>query len=92
MTVGHHTTSLAQHAALFHATLAGVVHDQATAVRDEHGPIQIGLTGGVFQNRVLAEHALDLLCDSGFTAHLPARLPCNDAAISFGQLVEAACL
>ena len=80
-----------QHAELFHATLAGVVHDQAIALRTEHGSIQIGLTGGVFQNRILAEHTLDLLCDAGFTVHLPARLPTNDAAISFGQLVEAAC-
>jgi hydrogenase maturation protein HypF len=77
-------------AALFHATLAGVVRDQAIAVRDVNGPLRVGFTGGVFQNRVLAEHALDLLRAAGFGVHLPTLLPCNDAGISYGQLVEAA--
>jgi len=81
---------VAERAALFHAALAGIVRDQAVAVRGEHGDICIGLTGGVFQNRVLSEHAIDLLRDAGFTVCLPERLPCNDAAISYGQLVEAA--
>lgn len=91
MTVECHASPVAECADVFHATLAGCLRDQAMAVRNEHGPIRIGLTGGVFQNRVLTEHALDLMREAGFTVHLPERLPCNDAAISFGQLVEAAC-
>ena len=44
---------------------------------------------GVFQNRVLAELAEARLVAAGFEVLLPARMPCNDAAISFGQVVEA---
>ena len=50
---------------------------------------RVGLAGGVFQNRVLVEHVLRELAAAGFTAFLPERLPVNDAAIAFGQIVEA---
>ena len=76
-------------AAQFHQTLAAVLRDQALVLRADHGPFRVGLTGGVFQNRVLADSALALLRESGFESHLPRMLPCNDAAISYGQLVEA---
>ena len=77
-------------AALFHYALAAVLRDQAVALRNEHGLFRVGLTGGVFQNRVLADEALALLQGAGFETHLPLQVPCNDAAISYGQLVEAA--
>ena len=79
---------VAKRAGDFHATLAGVILRQAQAIRDETGVRQVGLTGGVFQNRKLAEQAVELLETDGFVARLPARLPCNDAAISFGQIIE----
>ena len=63
--------------------------EQARAVRAEHGVSRIGLTGGVFQNRVLAEQVIALGTLHGFTVHLPAKLPCNDAGLSFGQIIEA---
>jgi hydrogenase maturation protein HypF len=44
----------------------------------------------VFQNRVLAEMALEGLVDAGFFGRLPERVPVNDASISLGQVVEAA--
>jgi hydrogenase maturation protein HypF len=49
----------------------------------------VGLSGGVFQNRILCEQAQTLLCAAGFEVLIPQRLPVNDAAISFGQLIEA---
>ena len=49
----------------------------------------MGLTGGVFQNRLLAERALDLLEQDGLRAHLPAKVPANDGGLAFGQLIEA---
>jgi len=80
--------SVAQRAACFHASLAQTILDQALVVREERGIRQVGLTGGVFQNRVLTEQALKLLNKNGFNVLLPTRLPCNDAAISFGQVIE----
>jgi hydrogenase maturation protein HypF len=58
--------------------------------RETCGVIRVGLTGGVFQNRVLADEAAELLTAAGFEVHLPRALPCNDAALCFGQIVEFA--
>jgi hydrogenase maturation protein HypF len=43
----------------------------------------------VFQNRILTEQVSALLTAAHFKVLLPKRLPVNDAAISYGQLVEA---
>lgn len=76
-------------AATFHATLAHGLLAQAQAVRQESGIDHVGLCGGVFQNRLLTEQAVELLRAAGFDVFLPQRLPCNDGALAFGQLVEA---
>lgn len=81
--------STATRAGIFHATLAEMLLAQARALRDEHGVADLGLTGGVFQNRLLCERIITGAGRDGFTVHLPERLPCNDAGLSFGQLVEA---
>jgi hydrogenase maturation protein HypF len=78
----------AQRAAMFHSSLAHAVCDQALAVRGDSGVARVGLSGGVFQNRTLTEQARDLLAAAGFEVLIPQRLPINDAAISFGQLIE----
>ncbi len=74
----------------FHASMAGIVADQAAAIAAEDDVDYVGLTGGVFQNRFLAEQAVVLLEARGFDVVLPAALPCNDAGLSFGQAVELA--
>ena len=51
--------------------------------------LSVGLTGGVFQNRLLTEYATTLLRTEGFNVYLPERIPGNDAGISFGQIIEA---
>jgi hydrogenase maturation protein HypF len=42
----------------------------------------------VFQNRVLIEQVHALLTSAGFEVLIPKRLPINDSAISYGQLIE----
>jgi hydrogenase maturation protein HypF len=79
-------------AAMFHATLAQALRDQALAVRKHTGVVRVGLSGGVFQNRVLVERVHALLSAAGFEVFIPERLPINDAAISYGQLIEAAAI
>jgi hydrogenase maturation protein HypF len=76
-------------AAMFHATLAELLLAQARAIRREHGIKRLGLTGGVFQNRVLCELISSSAEREGFAVHIPEKLPCNDAGLSFGQLIEA---
>ncbi len=81
--------SVARRAWMFHATLAGALLAQASALRAETGISRLGLTGGVFQNRLLAEAVMRGAEAAGFSVFLPERLPCNDAGLSFGQLIEA---
>ncbi len=83
--------SVANRAAMFHASLAQALLEQALAVGKEHDVSQIGLTGGVFQNRILCEQVKQLAESTGFSVFIPERVPCNDAGLSFGQLVEVAC-
>ncbi len=84
--------SNAERAAMFHASLARTLCEQALAVREANGVERVGLSGGVFQNRVLTEQVQALLATAGFEVLIPKMLPVNDAAISFGQLIEAAAL
>ena len=79
-------------ASMFHASLAHALCEQALAVREECGVSRVALSGGVFQNRTLSELAASLLTAAGFEVLIPRRLPVNDAAISFGQLIETAAL
>jgi len=82
----------AERAAMFHASLAQALCEQALAVREHSGVTRVGLGGGVFQNRVLSEQVQERLNRAGFEVLIPQRLPVNDAAISFGQLVEASAM
>lgn len=84
------TRSAAARAGVLHASLARALCEQARAVREHSGVTRVGLAGGVFQNRVLTESIHAGLTELGFEVLLPLRLPVNDAAISFGQLVETA--
>jgi hydrogenase maturation protein HypF len=79
-------------AAMFHSSLAQALCEQALAVREHTGVRRVGLSGGVFQNRVLTEQAHALLSAAGFEVLIPERLPVNDAAISYGQSIEAAAI
>jgi hydrogenase maturation protein HypF len=81
--------SAAARASIFHSTLAELLLAQARVVRAECGVSHLGLTGGVFQNRMLCERILFCAQPEGFTVHIPERLPCNDAGLSFGQIIEA---
>lgn len=81
---------VAQRAMQFHLSLAQCIVAIAQHV-SKHAPVDaVGLTGGVFQNKLLAELALQRLHDVGYDAHLPQRVPCNDGGLALGQLMEAA--
>ncbi|OYX29146.1 MAG: carbamoyltransferase HypF [Hydrogenophilales bacterium 32-62-9] len=86
--LGDTTRPAAERAAGFHLSLAQALVDQAKQLRAQSGIQAIGLTGGVFQNRVLVEAAIDCLESAGFNVHLPRCIPVNDAGLSFGQVIE----
>jgi hydrogenase maturation protein HypF len=80
--------SSAERSSVLHASLAATIADQAKAVREQHGINRIGLTGGVFQNRLLAEQTLTTLEKLGFEIYLHENIPSGDGGISFGQIIE----
>jgi hydrogenase maturation protein HypF len=82
-------TSAGERAMLLHATLARAALDQALKLRAQHGEFTVGLTGGVFQNRLLTEQLQALLAGHGFEVRLVERVPGNDAGLAFGQVIEA---
>ena len=88
--IGDASRDRADRAEIFHSTMAQAILQQARQARAEHDFSQVGLCGGVFQNRVLAEQAVELLQSHGFRVCLPRLLPCNDAALSYGQAAEFA--
>jgi hydrogenase maturation protein HypF len=88
--LGDQRLSQQHRAEVFHSSVAEALCTQARAARAEFGIRRVGLTGGVFQNRILAAEVVELLGKDGFEVHLPTALPCNDAALCFGQIVEFA--
>ncbi|RQW79041.1 MAG: carbamoyltransferase HypF, partial [Methylococcus sp.] len=86
------SVSVPRRAGCFHLSLAKAIEEVARLCRDAHGVNAVGLTGGVFQNRCLLETAQRLLVADSFEVRIPEKLPVNDAAISFGQIVEALAL
>jgi hydrogenase maturation protein HypF len=79
---------VAERAAQFHSSMAHTLFQQAKRIREDTGVNTIGLAGGVFQNRILTELSIEFLNKEGFEVTLPLLMPVNDAAISFGQIVE----
>jgi hydrogenase maturation protein HypF len=61
--------------AKLHATLAELLLARARAVRAERGVSALGLTGGVFQNRVMCERFVVAARRDGFTVHIPESCP-----------------
>jgi hydrogenase maturation protein HypF len=80
--------SIQQRAAAFHGGMARAIFDQARLLREQQAIERVGLCGGVFQNRLLCEHAARLLENDGFKVRLSEKLPCNDGGLSFGQIIE----
>jgi hydrogenase maturation protein HypF len=77
-------------AARFHATVATVTLALVDRAAGETGLRDVCLSGGVFQNRLLAGAVLDGLRGAGLRAFLNQRVPCNDGGISYGQAAVAA--
>jgi hydrogenase maturation protein HypF len=78
--------SLAKVSAKFHNTVVEAIISVAQRVGEE----RVVLTGGCFQNKYLAERAIQRLQSEGFRAYWHQRIPPNDGGIALGQAVAAA--
>ncbi|WP_253847281.1 carbamoyltransferase HypF [Mycobacterium gordonae] len=78
------------------ADLAAGFHDAVIAATAQAvcqaaaGIATVGLTGGVFVNRLLREGLRNTLMAQGFEVLTHAVLPCNDGGLALGQAVIAA--
>ncbi len=88
--LGDATRPVAERAAAVHLSLADAAVRLADMFRKQRGIRVVGLTGGVFQNRLLTELLHEQLVDRGFRVLLPTVIPCNDGGLSFGQVTEYA--
>ncbi|MDV7145408.1 carbamoyltransferase HypF [Tropicimonas sp. TH_r6] len=84
------TRSPESRAADFHASMAQLVPDLIGHLVKDYPCSQVGLTGGVFQNARLVGEIQGRTRNLETPLKLHRRVPCNDAAIAFGQVVEYA--
>ena len=81
----------ADRAAGFHRAMGELIGAIVDALSPGHRFRHVGLTGGVFQNALLSSIAMGQIERRGIAACLPGLVPVNDAGISYGQVIEAAC-
>ena len=75
--------------ARLHVTLAAMVLDLCRRVRAASGLSAVALSGGVFQNRLLADLCSDRLAADGFQVLGAGLVPVNDGGVSLGQAAVA---
>ncbi|CAN5676043.1 carbamoyltransferase HypF [soil metagenome] len=73
----------------FHTAVVRATAAAATQCAQAAGITTIGLTGGVFVNRILLDGLGKKLADNGFEVLTHRILPCNDGGIALGQAVIA---
>ena len=71
----------------FHLTLADMLASTCGQARDKSD--RVALSGGVFQNVLLARLLVPRLAEQGFEVLQHRRVPCNDGGISLGQAAVA---
>lgn len=75
--------------ARFHNTVASVIAETCTRIRQSEHLNRVCLSGGTFQNVLLLERATNLLSNRGFEVFLHSAVPPNDGGIALGQAVIA---
>jgi hydrogenase maturation protein HypF len=73
----------------FHYTLGEVIVTVANRLRELTSIEEVVLSGGVFQNKLLLEIAVNALGKEGFSTFYNELVPTNDGGISLGQAVIA---
>ncbi len=69
----------------FHHALVELFTQQVQSISQETGLADVVLSGGVFQNHLLAETLIPKLKKDGFQVWFHEKVPANDGGISLGQ-------
>ena len=83
--------SAAAISARFHNTITAATAEIVREIARLHGSLPVVLTGGCFQNALLAERLAGELA-SRFTVHLHRQVPPGDGGLALGQAVVAAAI
>jgi hydrogenase maturation protein HypF len=86
--ISDHGLEPAERAGIFHQSMAQALVDQALELARNRRFDAIGLSGGVFQNRLLVETVLAKLAGHGIDVRLHQQLPANDGGLCYGQVIE----
>lgn len=73
----------------FHEAIAQLTAGACRLLRERGASNTVGLTGGVFQNAILAERTALLLHDEGFDVLAHRMVPANDGGLALGQAAIA---
>jgi hydrogenase maturation protein HypF len=76
-------------AARFHVAVARMIAEVCMRLRARRDGGTVGLTGGVFQNALLVQLAIDELHRADFEVLVHQRVPANDGGLALGQTVLA---
>jgi hydrogenase maturation protein HypF len=76
-------------AARFHNTIASMIAGVCRLISKRTRLTGVALSGGVFQNRLLLEKAINRLESAGLDVYTHRQVPCNDGGVSLGQAVIA---
>jgi hydrogenase maturation protein HypF len=79
----------ARAAACFHRGMARIAARGLAALAEKHGVDTVGLTGGCFQNKLLAEETCRMLEGTGLRPLVHGDVPPNDGGIALGQALCA---
>ncbi len=79
----------ADFARTFHTALVMAALAMARHGRQRTGASVVGLSGGVFMNRILHEEVCERLAAEGFQPLVHSAIPPNDGGVSLGQAVVA---
>lgn len=77
-------------AGAFHNSLVGMIVRVTDRIRQRTGVNRVALSGGVFQNALLATRAVGALERAGFHVFTHRLVPCNDGGLSLGQAYTVA--
>lgn len=73
----------------FHNSVANMVLNVCSEIRNQHGISDVVLSGGVWQNQTLLLKTLACLEKEKFHTNIHLNLPPNDGGVSFGQAIIA---